>query len=134
MQRFQTTFKKDHLHQGVIRNLVSKSVDTEKKYLDRLIVTLDELISNSIKYNKNESFEGSLDIKISPKQISCIILENTHISLDDFKKIKHHSLKHSPNLEDTGQRGLALFISKNTDLINFSRRNGHLRICFSIFT
>ncbi len=133
MKKFLTTFSKDHLHQDVVRKIIKKSGLVKETIINRLLSVVDELLSNAIKYGLSEKDHGNLSLYCYKFGVIGVIEDTAHkIDRFEYKKILDTYRFHTPSLEDTGKRGLSMFVKNGADIVTFHYYKNKFRVCFTI--
>ena len=122
---------------GILHELRSKideffkDSDTSTRTIDRLVLVLEELITNTFKYGSSEQALAELEIRINVKPDHLeVMISDTGKSFDIVNAITQ-AADNSSNIQVVGKRGLVL-VGKITNDLNYLRDDGKNIISFKI--
>lgn len=108
-----------------------KDSDTSSRTTHRLILVLEELITNTFKYGSSEQTLSEIEIRIKEKPDHLEILLSDTGKPFDIENAITHSVNNASNAQVIGKRGL-LLVGKITDNLSYVRDDGKNIISFKI--
>lgn len=108
-----------------------KDSDTSSKTIGRLVLVLEELITNAFKYGSSEQALAEIEVRINSKPNHLeIVVSDTGKPFNIIDAITQ-SADNSPNSQTIGKRGL-LLVGKVTDNLNYMREDGKNTVSFKL--